>query len=408
MVLALTGAQAPLGKIANISSACEKRVKKTTLLGFAQRLANDANLLSKRSGKPHRIRFCHAHKAYNSDAITLNMKQNGLHEVSASYGGLQTCGSIWACPVCASKIAIEKGQEVLKALQWAKQKGHLPVMIALTARHNMGMALADFMKSFKRAWERFNSGRIWRRFKKKYGIVHSIANREVTYGEFGWHYHMHLLFFLDFDIVRESDETELQATMEKFWLSCLEKEGLEGLPEIALHVSANHKVGETYLTKIGITISEKDGKLEYEMTSSDTKKGKSIWDVLRHAYYGDERSADLYLEFVQAMSDTNFLTFSHGFSDLLADIELPAADASEAAAAWAEISPYWWKVIRRAGAMGKFLEQAALTWDIAALRDYLYTLQDELIDAGIMPEASKQHRFRPFSSEDFAEGIRRI
>lgn len=411
MVLAFTGEQSsPLGKIADISSACKKLVKKTTLLGHAQNLAKDANLLSKRSGNPHRIRFCHAHRAYQADAITLNMKQNGLQQVSASYGGLQTCGSIWACPVCASKIAVEKGQEVLKALQWAKNEGHLPVMIALTARHNSGMALTPFMKAFKRAWERFNSGRIWRRFKKKYGIVHHIANREVTYGDFGWHYHMHLLLFLDFDALRESEEKDLQATMETFWLNCLEKEGLEGLPEIALHVSASHNVGETYLTKIGIVINKKDGKLEYEMTSSETKKGRSIWDILRHSYYGDEKSSALYIEFVEAMSDTNFLTFSHGFADLLADIELPALseEKNAQARAWAEISPYWWSIIRRAGAMGKFLEQAAMTWNIDHLRQYLWMLQDELIDTGELEDYHKKFRFLAHSSDDFPEALRSV
>lgn len=406
MVFAIKEGQSPsLGNTANISSACQKRVKKYTLLNYAQKLLTKANVLSKRSGKAHRTRFCHAHKSFDSDGIILKMKQNGLHEVSASYGGLQTCGSIWACPVCASKKAVEKGQEVLKALQWAKNEGHLPVMIALTARHNAGMALAEFMAKFKRAWERFNSGRVWRRFKKKYGIVHAIANREVTYGDFGWHYHMHLLLFLDFDALRESDEKDLQATMETFWLSCLEHEGLEGLPEIALHVSASHNVGETYLTKIGITISEKDGKLEYEMTSSETKKGRSIWDILRHSYYGDEKSSRLYIEFVEAMQDTNFLTFSHGFADLLAEIQLAAAEVA-APLDWAEISPYWWRIIRLSGAMGKFLEQAALTWDIVALRDYLWSLQDELIDADMMHECEKMFRFRPPESGDFAGGIR--
>jgi hypothetical protein len=397
-----------LGKIANISSATEKLAKKSTLLGHAQKLAIAANLVSKRSGKPHRVRFCHAHKAYQADAITLNMKQNGLHQVSASYGGLQTCGSIWACPVCASKIAIEKGQEVLKALQWAKQENKAPVMIALTARHNMGMALADFMAKFKRAWERFSSGRVWRRFKKKYKIVQHIANREVTYGENGWHYHMHLLLFLDFAALKESEQMTLQAAMEAHWMHCLELEDLEGLPEIALSVSAHGNVGKTYLTKIGITISEKDGKLEYEMTSSDTKKGRSIWDILRHSYYGDEKSSRLYIEFVEAMQDTNFLTFSHGFAELLADIELPAANdgSDEQAKAWAEISPYWWTIIRRAGAMGKFLEQAALSWDINHLREYLYSLQDELIDAEILKQYHKKYRFIAPTSGDFAEGIR--
>jgi hypothetical protein len=408
MILDFERESASLEKIAVISSACEKRVKKMTMLGHAQKLAKAANLLSKRSGKPHRVRFCHAHKAYQADAITLNMKQNGLHQVSASYAGLQTCGSIWACPVCASKLAIEKGQEVLKAIIWAKQNNKAPVMIALTARHHAGMDLAYFMTRFKRAWERFNSGRIWKRFKKKYGISHHIANREITYGDCGWHYHMHLLLFLDFVLLKESDETSLQASMEKFWLNCLEKEGLEGLPEIALHVSSHGNVGATYLTKIGITINQKDGKLEYEMTSSDTKKGRSIWDILRHSYYGDEVSSLLYIEFVEAMQDTNFLTFSHGLHDLIKDIELPALESEAEARAWAEISPYWWKIIRRAGSMGKFLQEAAESWNIDHLRQYLWSLQDELIDADLLPEQAKSYRFRPPTSEDFAEGIRRL
>jgi hypothetical protein len=296
----------------------------------------------------------------------------------------------------------------MKALIWAKQENKAPVMVALTARHHAGMALADFMSKFKRAWERFNSGRIWKRFKKKYKIDHHIANREVTYGDCGWHYHMHLLLFLDFVALKESEEASLQKAMETFWLHCLELEGLEGLPEIAVHVSGHGKVGETYLTKIGIVINQKDGKLEYEMTSSDTKKGRSIWDILRHSYYGDEKSSALYIEFVEAMSDTNFLTFSHGFGDLLAEIELPAIEEGTPTKAWAEISPYWWKIVRRCGAMGKFLEEAAKSWDIAHLRHYLYSLQDELIDAGELPEAAKKWRFRTLSSEDFPEAIRRV
>lgn len=409
MVLALTGEQSsPLGNTANISSTASKTVKKYTLLNHAQKLATDANLLSKRSGNPHRIRFCHAHKAYGADAITIKLSGNDVHNPNASYGGLQTCGSVWACPVCASRIAVEKGQEVLKALELAKRENWCPVMIALTARHHAGMQLAWFKDLFKGAWEMFSSGRRWRFFKKKYGIKHHIANREITRGDCGWHYHMHMLLFLDFDALKSAAADDLQADLESFWIDCLEKHGLEGLPEIALHVSSHGNVGETYLTKIGITINQKDGKLEYEMTSSDTKKGQSIWDILRHSYYGDEEASKLYIEFVEAMQDTNFITFSHGLAALLEDIELPADEspADSAKEDFAEISPYWWTIVRRSGAMGKLLEQAIASRDIAHLRQYLWHLQDEMIDAGLLPEYHRHYRFRPCDSENFAEGIR--
>jgi hypothetical protein len=411
VVFAHIGEQSsPLGNTANISSTASKTVKKYTLLNHLQHVATDANLLSKRSGNPHRVRFCHAHKAYGSDAITIKLSGNDVHNPNGSFGGLQTCGSVWACPVCASRIAVEKGVEILKALEWAKQENLAPVMIALTARHHAGMQLAWFKDLFKGAWEMFSSGRRWRFFKKKYGIKHHIVNREVTRGDAGWHYHMHLLLFLDFGALKAAAADSLQADLEAFWMDCLEKYGLEGLPEIALKVSSHGNVGKNYLTKIGITISEKDGKLEYEMTSSETKSGRSIWDIARHSYYGDAESSRLYIEFVEAMQDTNFITFSHGLAELLENIELPAAEspADNAKEDFAEISPYWWTVVRRSGAMGRLLEQAIASRDIDHLREYLWSLQDELIDAGELADYHKHYRFRPHSSDDFAEGIRKI
>lgn len=410
-MIALESLASPaLGNTANISATFGKTVKKYTLLNHAQRLLTEANVLSKRSKKPHRTRFCHAHRAYGADAITIKLSRSDVHKSEAGYGGLQTCESIWACPVCAARIAVEKGTEVLKALEWSRRENLAPAMVALTARHNAGMSLAGFKGSFKAAWEMFSNHRTWKKFKKKYGIVHYIVNREITRGESGWHYHMHLLLFLDFSALKAAAADSLQADLEDFWIYCLEAHSLEGLPEIALKVSAHGNVGESYLTKIGITISEKDGKLEYEMTGSSNKESRNIWDILRHSYYGDDEASRLYIEFVEAMQDTNFMTFSHGLADLIADIELPAPEgiASNEKEDFAEISPYWWTIVRRAGAMGKLLEQAALTRDIDHLRQFLYALQEELIDAELLPEAVRQWRFRAYSSEDFPEAIRRI
>jgi hypothetical protein len=406
-----TGEQSsPLGNTANISSTGSKTVKKYSLLNHAAKLATDANVLSKRSGNPHRVRSCHKNRAYGQDAITIKLSGNDVHNPNASYGGLQTCESIWACPVCAARIAVEKGQDILKALEWAKRENLAPVMVALTARHHAGMQLSWFKDLFKGSWEMFSSGRRWKHFKKKFGIKHYIVNREVTRGDSGWHYHMHLLLFLDFGELKAAAADSLQAELEAYWIHCLETHGLEGLPEIALHVSAHGNVGQSYLTKIGITINEKDGRLEYEMTSSETKSGQSIWDILRHSYYGDESASALYIEFIEAMQDTNFITFSHGLADLLENIELPESEsvASNEKTDFAEISPYWWGIVRRSGAMGKLLEQAMLTRDINHLRQYLWHLQDELIGAGLLPEAAKQWRFRTLSSEDFPEAIRLI
>lgn len=402
MVFALqAGESQPLGNTGNISAVSKKIASKYTYLSHAQKLLSKANVLSKRSGKPHATRYCHAHRAYGADAITIRLRGTGESTV-ASYGGLQTCGSIWACPVCASRVAHEKAELVLKSLEWAKQENLLPAMIAITASHNKKMRLQAFKDDFKASWEMFSSHWRWKKFKKKYGIKHHIANREITRGVNGWHYHMHLLLFLDFDATKSSDETSLQSDLETLWLECLDAHGLQGKKGVALNVSAHKNVGETYLTKIGITISEKDGKLEYEMTSTENK-GKSVWDILRWSYDGDEEAGELYIEFVEAMSDTNFMTFSHGLMKLIEDIELPKPEIIEenVSMEWAEISPYWWLVVRRAGAMGQLLALASVTRDIDHLRGFVWSLMDELKDAGELPAYDG-------GSDEFSEGIRII
>ena len=42
---------------------------------------------------------------------------------TASYGGLQTCGSVWTCPVCAAKIAERRRVELLDAMEMHKAQG---------------------------------------------------------------------------------------------------------------------------------------------------------------------------------------------------------------------------------------------------------------------------------------------
>ena len=402
MVFALqAGESQPLGNTANISAASQKTVKKYTLLGHAQKLLTEANVLSKRSGKAHRTRYCLAHRSHGSESITINLRKTA-QGMTASYGGLQTCGCIWACPVCASREAVEKGEEVLKAIEWAKQNNCVPAMIALTARHHVGMSLAWFEAQFKKAWRFFTNHRRWKNFKKKYGIAHDIANREITHGESGWHYHMHLLLFLEFEALKKSDDSDLQNDLESFWLECLERFELDGLRGIALKVSDHKNAAAAYLTKIGITINKKNGKLEYEMTASETKDGRNIWDILRHSYYGDETASALYLEYVEVMTGTNFLTFSKGLKKLIQNIELPApegeAAAEEASTAWAEIAPWAWKVIRRSGAMGKVLEQAIVWQSVDHLREMLAQYLDEMESPDVWV----------FGLDDFKEGIRRI
>lgn len=399
-----------LGNTANISATGTKNVKKQTMLRHSQKTLKEVNMISKRTGKPHRMRFCQVNRAYGSERITIKLNGDSTRS-EASFGGLQNCGCVWGCPVCAPRIAAEKGQFILKALQWGKENAQTPVMLALTARHDAGMKLEAFKTQFKAAWKMMTKHRKWRDFIHSFGISHWIANREVTHGGNGWHYHMHMLLFIDNKAAAAADALDIQSEMESLWIHCLEACSLDALEGIALKVSAHGNVGQTYLTKIGLTVSEETGKLEYELTGSANKDGRNVWDLLRHAYFGDEQASRLYVEFVEAMSGENFITSSHGLKALVNSVQIQdtvSETPTKKNQEWAEISPYWWTVILQAGAADDVLEIAAISRDVDSVRDLVWRLQEQLIAFGELPLYHRHFRTMPASSADFAGGVRLI
>lgn len=405
-----------LGSSANISATGEKMVEKFARLDHAKLLLGAAdvrNSKGKEKGKrPHRTRLCYAYRAYGADTIKIRLNQNP-NESRASFSGLQTCGSIHACPVCASKAAAEKGETILKALQWGKRKNKKAWMMTLTARHNRYMPLDELEEKVRLSWETFTSHRAYRKMKKELGIEHYMANHEAPYGENGFHYHKHIVFFSDFDVLKDAP---VQEDFTDLWLQCLNIHGLTAKREHALKITSGAAVGDTYLTKCGITVTETNGKLEYEMSTQEHKDSelKTQWELLEMSYYGNVRAGELYVEYVQHMSGKKFLTMSTGFAKLIENEELPIAEeaAGETAADemedFAEISPYWWEIVRDARAMSDVLKVAAKTRNVNRVRELLWELQERLIRVGELEAYHRQYRFIRATSADFDEGIRRI
>lgn len=51
----------------------------------------------------------------------------------AHYGGLQTCSSVWACPVCAAKIAERRRQELLALINAHRASGGVVYLITINS-----------------------------------------------------------------------------------------------------------------------------------------------------------------------------------------------------------------------------------------------------------------------------------
>lgn len=135
----------------------------------------------------------------------------------AGFAGLMTCGSVWVCPVCSNKIATERALEIAVAVaRWEKRGGRV-AMLTLTMAHNRHQSLAELWDAVSAAWNKVTSGRQWMQDQDAYGILQDRIKRgpepiserrhtvrrlpwiravEVTYGDNGWHVHLHVLLFL--------------------------------------------------------------------------------------------------------------------------------------------------------------------------------------------------------------------
>lgn len=410
------GESQPLGSSANISATGERTVTRFALLDHAKMLLGAADIRNSKGedkGKrPHRTRLCYAYRAYGADKITLRLNTDPS-ESRASFSGLQTCGSIHACPVCAARVAAEKGEFILKALAWGKRNNKKAWMLTLTASHNLSMSLDEIEERVRLSWETFVSHRSYKRLKKELAIASFIANHEAPHGENGWHYHKHILFFSDFEAIKNAP---VQADFTNLWIQCLGLHGLTASRQHAAKITTGAAVGDTYLTKCGITVTETNGRLEYEMSTQGNKESselKTQWELLEMSYYGNFRAGELFVEYVEHMSGKKFLTMSKGFAKLIEAEELPPVENEETAAGdemqdFAEISPYWWDVVKDARGMSDVLRVAAKSRNVNRVRELLWELQEKLIKAGELDDYHRKFRFIPYSSDDFAEGIRRL
>jgi len=150
---------------------------------------------------------------------------------SGSINGVATCKSVWACPVCRTRIIQERSEE-LKQLydKWRDQGGHV-FMLTLTVPHKKGDNLAELYGSnaqgtgISGAMAKFRSSRDFGRlFKEKSGYLGDVRGVEVTWGkQNGFHPHVHMLIFSKYTF----DFKEFRHRFYKTWSRACVESGLK-------------------------------------------------------------------------------------------------------------------------------------------------------------------------------------
>jgi hypothetical protein len=218
-------------------------------------------------------------------------RDKGIPE--AQWSGILTCGHIWTCPVCSQRKKAERAERISLAV------GHLEgrwQMLTITLRHRQGLALQPLRDGLMAAWRKTRQGgRIQRVWEER--VTASIRTQEVTYGDNGWHPHIHVLLrTTEWD---EDERDALQARWERNVVAVLGEharpDDLHGLVwSHPFDATKSKDVGkrELYLAKLGLESASlgKEGR----------RGGATPWDIARRATRGDSRAVWLWREYCAA------------------------------------------------------------------------------------------------------------
>lgn len=349
-----TNAKLPATLQAPVYDGMLKRIERFALQSVARSI-----LPKSRTAKCLRIR------AYDSDVQVWKSRQHG----TASYGGLQTCGSVWVCPVCNAKIAERRRSELLAAMEMHSAAGCAVYLLTLTTPHKRGDDLALLLLMQKRALDSFFADRSVKKVLSEMGYFGQVRAFEVTHGRKsiknnGWHPHYHFLQFCKFSST-DVDRTDWEVRLYSRWVVYCQKVGL-GTPSYAHGIKLDDGThAAQYVTKWG---------LEDEMTKGHSKKakagGETPFDLLRSALADDAdiQARALFQEFAVCFKGKHQLGWSRGLKARFKQVEKSdeelAAEKDDRAVLLGLLSVDQWRDVLKLDFRGQLLEIATKGgWD---------------------------------------------
>lgn len=292
----------------------------------------------------------------------------------AGYAGVQTCGRVWLCPVCNSKIMARRALEVGAALTWAAVEGHTVLWGSLTCRHDADTPLGWLLDVQRSAWRHVVSSRLWRAGGHRLGYVRAA---EITIGNNGWHPHFHPLI-----ITRLQDAAargHAAAILDR-WVEGVHRAGGEAILDGGQQLKPVTGV-ELFDTLTGyVTKATYDyQKLALETVWSQGKYGRgrlretvSHWSLLRAIEQGLADEAERWADLEEATHGHRMITWSRGLRALAglgdeADDETVAAEeVGTVDDTVCFLTPDGWDQVRRSpGLMANILDvQEAYGWGV--------------------------------------------
>jgi len=267
-----------------------------------------------------RVRNCGS-SAVTEGGVTVGLAANFDGTVHAGYGGVATCGSVWACPQCAAKVATRRADELVDVMRAVEQLGGSGFLATFTMRHAAGDRLGWNREQRRRhaglveresgrargraagdqvdedaaaadraeldgllgqrgcwdavsyGWSRATSGGTWVKDQDRHGGLLGWAKVvEVTHGANGWHVHVHALLCFAEDASVE-EVRAIVARMFGRWRKALEQHGFDASGDMG----ADGRIPGWDVRKAQLQngdLADYFTKLAHEVTGSHRKEGR--------------------------------------------------------------------------------------------------------------------------------------
>lgn len=213
---------------------------------------------------------------------------------SYSLSGVMRCGSVWKCPICATKVTEKRRKDLTKGMEFILGKGAYSMMLTLTAPHYVNNSCDEVTTKISEALRIFYNREVWKGSKKKnggfekeLGIIGRIRALEVTFTQKGWHPHFHTILLSDKELPPDKYESTTRAILTH-WQSCCVAAGLPKPNEHGVQLCNGSKVAK-YISKWGISESSfteihknlagndnNSWGIEAEMVKGFMKKGTNV------------------------------------------------------------------------------------------------------------------------------------
>lgn len=291
---------------------------------------------------------------------------------SGAFGGLQRCGSVWQCPLCATKISERRRLELREGVERWRDRGGELLLITYTVCHKWADDLKSTLGGLLKARKGLLSGKAAIGFNRRYQVAGRVRALETTHGRNGWHPHVHELTFVG----AGCDQAAILGELRERWARRVAAAGLRDVNSHGVDVAFSDLDVGDYIAKFG---RERTWDVEHEMTKAVVKAGRlgsrGPIGLLADYLAGDQGAGALWRQYARAFKGNRQLTWSDGLRELLGlgveqSDQQVAEEQREDAVLMDELEREEWKTVLGNDARAELLDVLS-RGSVAELREFL-------------------------------------